>query len=278
MIIMIGGNIENNYIIKVNKCNLYVITNKEGNTTMDERITMLNSITDSIKRERKKDVEKETTTSVTKLDEAYSKVIETLKEKENELTTGTIPVQLVDILHDLKEFESNLDGPRKLYRLTNKFTHYDSCEFKGRSPIDKISGKYIRYHSAFEWNYSILKRKYRETSLRSPLLDAKFRVVYAKMINILIDILKDLSNDRYFISRSYRSNITAIIETAKAYLCVRSGLLDITDVIIIPNCKHPLGVLMKNSTICCKEAGFTVRTISHKLRVVDILDFAGEME
>lgn len=253
--------------------------------TMGERITMLNSITDSIKGERKKDVEKETTTSVTKLDEAYSKVIETLKEKENELTTGTIPVQLVDILHDLKVFESNLDDPRKVYRLTNKFTHYDSCEFKGRSPIDKISGKYIRYHSAFEWNYSILKRKYRETSLRSPLLDAKFRVVYAKMINILIDILKDLSNDRSFISRnersisrSYRSNITAIIKTAKTYLCVRSGLLDITDVITIPNCKHPLGVLMKNSTICCKEAGFIVRTISHKSRVVDILDFAGEME
>lgn len=244
---------------------------------MRERLLFIDSIVQKANADKEPE-KKENAAPVTKLDEAYNKVIETLKEKEDKVaaTAGTIPIQLVDILHDLNAFESKLDDPRKVYRLAQKFARYDSCEFTGISPVDKVGGKYIRYHSAFEWEYSILKKNYRKTALRSPILDAKFRVVYAKMINILIDILKDLLIKR--VVSSYKSYIKSIINNAKAYLCVRSGTLDVSDVISICNCKHPLDVLIKNSAMCCNYAGFFVRTMSGKTRVVDILDFAGEME
>ncbi len=205
------------------------------------------------------------------LETAFLKVIPTLEEKFDKAMNdagGVIPIKLADILHDLNEFESKLDEPRKCRKMTNKFR---SIQIPATTP------EYMIYHWTFTYHYATLKYEYQDIGRRSPIIDAKFKLVYAKMVKTLISVISiDLTRCRGFNSldgKRTKRYAYSLIKTAKSYLCVMSGTLHISDIFKCSGKINPIHLLLNNSRYCCRCAGYVYNN-----EVLDILVFAGKME
>ena len=203
------------------------------------------------------------------LETAFLKVIPTLEEKFDKAMNdagGVIPLKLVDILHDLNEFESKLDEPRKCRKMTN--------EFRGIQ-IPATTPEYMIYHWTFTYHYATLKYEYQDIGRRSPIIDAKFKLVYAKMVKTLISVISiELTRGfNRFNRKRTKKYSDALIKTAKSYLCVMSGTLHISDIFKCSGKIDPIHLLLNNSRSCCRCVGYVYNN-----EVLDILVFSGKME